>query len=84
MGWLPRVTNEPGASSSSTRFDASLDLRQKLALRDGRRPLLMLKTLLADTDLRAACEDLQGGLRNSGWKSGICFGFTVLLCRNGS
>ena len=61
-----------------------MDLRQNLARRDGRRPLLMLKTLLADTDLRAASEDLQGGLRNSGWNSGICFGFTVLLCRNGS
>ena len=44
----------------------------------------MLKTLLADTDLRAASQDFQGGLRNSGWNSGICFGFTVLLCRNGS
>ena len=50
MGWLSRVTNEPGASSSRTRFDASLDLRQNVARRDGRRPLLMLKTLLADTD----------------------------------
>ena len=84
MGWLSRVTNEPGAKSSRTRFEASLDLRQNLARRDGRSPLLILKTLLADTDLRAACEDLQGGLRNPGRNSGICFGFTVLVCRNGS